>query len=89
MIDFRVISYELWVGLDETELEVIRHKMDKRKHIDGKRTVGRISVSIKEPIAPFPMAIFVSFTGGSGAENMVFAIYGCNSQSNQAIDMSE
>ena len=42
----------------------------------GTLTVGSTSYSGSAPIAPLPMAIFDSFTGGFGVEKIVFVMYG-------------
>ena len=61
--------------------------MEQSRRPTSKRlTAGRDSISVTDPIAPFPMAIFVKFTGGSGVEKIVFVIYGCSGHLESAAD---
>ena len=82
VVDFRVVPDELGEGFDDNQLygrdaySFVRMKSVLLGHRGGTLTVGSTSYSGSAPIAPLPMAIFESFTGGFGVEKIVFVMYG-------------
>ena len=77
LIDLSVVPYQLWIGLDEGELSNNDHKRCNGVPENCLAlTAGSSSYSGSAPMAPLPMAILLSLTGGFGVEKIVLVIYG-------------